>query len=1092
MSLSTLPARSSWRGVPRALPRLLLAGLPFLGLLQAGPAEPIRPRLQARNQERQIRAGESHRICFDLAAGEFLNIVLEQKGIDLMVELFDPQGNKVQEMDSPDDWLWEEEIAWVAERSGTHRLVVHPYDRFSVPGAYRMRIERPRPPGPEDRVRMEALRFMRSATQAFNEGRQEDRLGHLEKALPLWRQLGEERRQAEILCQRGDALAVLGRHEQAVDHFLSSAELWKAIGIPDRRLWTFLLGWNSEVALGRVEQARNNLEEALGFARRKSLRELELRSNYNLGLLHQRHTYEPRVAAGHFEASLGIARELGDRKEQLFSTYELGYAYDTLAEKQDALRLFEEALKLAREVEHAGYQADSLNSMGFLYASLGQWEKAIERYEQALELTGLRQDANHAATLNNLAMMFEQRSIKKARNLYERSLALGRDLGNPEIQTAAMNNLAFLEIRAGNPALALERGREALPLASTNMSWETATRQAMGIAHRKLGDLPASRRELETALALSRERGDRVRESMDVLELARTERAAGNLRRSLELLEAGTLIVESLRAKVVEEKLKATFLASRQEIYELHTDTLMALHRAEPGRGYDAEALRSSERARARSLLDILSEAGADVRAGAAPGLIEQERRLQAEFEALEKRRLELLHGDESREAAEISDRLAAILDEHDRVKARLQVSSPRYAALTQPEPLSVPRIQSEVLDSQTLLLEYSLGEERSFLWAVTPDSLQSFELPSRATIEEAARRYYGALKVKPDDDKGGAARTEARKAADLLSGMLLGPVKQLLAEQTLLVVSDGALQYVPFGSLPIPSSAGSSTPVPLITRHEVVNLPSASVLAVLRHELASRKPAPKMLAVLANPVFQREDPRVSKALAEARKEARKKMSAAPAHRGAQEELRAGDVDPRNLQRLQFTEEEARAIAKLVPEAQRFMALGFAASRATATGGELVNYRMVHFATHGLIDSRRPELSSLVLSLVDEKGEPQNGFLRLHDIYNLKLNADLVVLSACQTALGQEIRGEGLMGLTRGFMYAGAARVLASLWSVDDQATSELMQRFYRHRISGKRSPAGALRQAQIEMSGDPRWASPYYWAGFSLQGEWR
>jgi CHAT domain-containing protein len=245
----------------------------------------------------------------------------------------------------------------------------------------------------------------------------------------------------------------------------------------------------------------------------------------------------------------------------------------------------------------------------------------------------------------------------------------------------------------------------------------------------------------------------------------------------------------------------------------------------------------------------------------------------------------------------------------------------------------------------------------------------------------------------------------------------------------------------------------------------------------VLRRELAGRLKPPKDLAVIADPVFQLSD---------------KRPTLAPRVREATLLKRSGEIDLRKLPRLHFSEKEALAIAALVPESKLFMALGFRASRATATGGELARYRMVHFATHGLIDSRNPELSSLVLSLVDEKGRSQNGFLRLHDIYNLKLNADLVVLSACQTALGEEIRGEGLMGLTRGFMYAGAARVLASLWSVDDRATSELMKRFYKHMISGRLSPAEALRQAQIELSRDPRWSPPYYWAGFSLQGEWR
>ena len=159
---------------------------------------------------------------------------------------------------------------------------------------------------------------------------------------------------------------------------------------------------------------------------------------------------------------------------------------------------------------------------------------------------------------------------------------------------------------------------------------------------------------------------------------------------------------------------------------------------------------------------------------------------------------------------------------------------------------------------------------------------------------------------------------------------------------------------------------------------------------------------------------------------------------------------------------------------------------------AAATSPELGRYRYVHFATHGYIDSERPGLSALVLSLVDKDGRPQDGFLRANEIYNLSLPAELVVLSACQSGLGKEVRGEGLIGLTRGFMYAGTPRVVVSLWNVNDRATSELMARFYTRMLKGGERPAAALRRAQVEMLEGGRWASPYYWAAFTLQGEWR
>ncbi|HEY9613925.1 CHAT domain-containing protein, partial [Allocoleopsis sp.] len=190
--------------------------------------------------------------------------------------------------------------------------------------------------------------------------------------------------------------------------------------------------------------------------------------------------------------------------------------------------------------------------------------------------------------------------------------------------------------------------------------------------------------------------------------------------------------------------------------------------------------------------------------------------------------------------------------------------------------------------------------------------------------------------------------------------------------------------------------------------------------------------------------------------------------------------------------RLPFTRKEAERILTLVPSAQEMQALDFAASRALATSSVLSQYQIVHFATHGILNSKNPELSGVVLSLVDEKGTPENGFLTLHDIFNLNLPSELVVLSACETGLGQEVKGEGLIGLTRGFMYAGAPRVLVSLWSVNDEATSELMSRFYKKMLQEKLQPATALRAAQIEMLQNSQWKDPFYWAAFTLQGEWR
>jgi CHAT domain-containing protein len=308
---------------------------------------------------------------------------------------------------------------------------------------------------------------------------------------------------------------------------------------------------------------------------------------------------------------------------------------------------------------------------------------------------------------------------------------------------------------------------------------------------------------------------------------------------------------------------------------------------------------------------------------------------------------------------------------------------------------------------------------------------------------------------------------------------MILGPVSRELKDKRLLIVSDGALQYIPFASLPAPDSSGIGSKrinAPLIIQHEIVSLPSASVLAALREQALGRKEPTSEVVVLADAVFNKEDTRVRK---DNRHQNNNSASIA-AVQVKRDYLAAGPIlhqtsNPRllnrggvHLTRLPFSREEAKSIMGVTPVGKALAALDFAANLDLAISPRLAQYRIVHFATHGILDSKNPELSGLVFSMVDREGRPQNGFLDLQSIYNLDLPVDLVVLSACETALGKEIQGEGLLGLTRGFMYAGALQVMASLWKIDDAGTAELMKHFYKVMEQEKLTPAAALRKAQI------------------------
>jgi CHAT domain-containing protein len=406
---------------------------------------------------------------------------------------------------------------------------------------------------------------------------------------------------------------------------------------------------------------------------------------------------------------------------------------------------------------------------------------------------------------------------------------------------------------------------------------------------------------------------------------------------------------------------------------------------------------------------------------------------------------------------------------------------------LTEPQPLSAKEIQ-QLLDPDTVLLEYSLGDARSYVWAVTSNSIKSFELPKGEGIEKVARQAYESLKARavvksletPEQRQARIAQADAefeRTAAEL-GRMILAPAAAEFGTKRLVVIADGALQYVPFAAL---STAGAGYR-PFILDHEIVSLPSASSLAVQRQALANRKLAPKGLAVIADPVFSTNDSRFQHGSKATTTDSTRIIEHGPAGSGGQLTIR----------RLPFTRQEADQILAVAPAGSAFKALDFRANKATAVGGELGNYRYVHFATHGYVDTTRAGLSAIVLSLVDEQGKPQDGFLRTHDIYNLKLPAELVVLSACETGLGKEVKGEGIEGLTRGFMHAGARRLIVSLWNVNDKATAGLMQRVYVGMLRNGKTPAAALRDAQVRMLSVKQWQSPYYWAGFVLQGEWR
>jgi len=1020
---------------------LMVPGLCWSSALQtAVPLEPGKP------VERELAGGQTHEYHLQLAAGQYLHVVVDQRGIDVVVTLFGPDGKKLAEVDSPNGTQGPEPVSVIAGASGAYRLKVSALEKTAPAGRYEAKVEELRPATENDRTRMAAQQAYQEAERLRSEGTAQSSKQAIEKyglAAGLFRTLGDRASEATALNWMGLLCHEQGDNQKALEHHQQALPLRRAVG--DR---------SGEAA------TLNNIGAVYG----------------NLG--------ENEKALEYYQQALPLLRAVGDRRGEAATLNNIGAVYGNLGENEKALEYYQQALPLQRAVGDRSREAAILNNIGLIYGNLGENQKALEYYQQALPLLRAVGDRRgEAATLNGIGAVYRNLGEnQKALEYYQQALPLRRAVGDRSGEAVTLNNIGTVYGHLGENQKALEYYQQALPLqrAVGDRRGEAVSLNNIGAVHRHLRETLSAPENLERALALARSVGARDTEARALNNLALTERDRGNLDQARAHLEAALAITEALRSQVAAQELRASFLASVEGRYKLHTDLLMQLHKARPAEGFDALAFAAAERGRARSLLEMLREARAEIRQGVEPGLLEQERSLAQRLDAKADRLVRLLSGKPAEaQAAALKKEIGELETEYQQVQAAIRKSSPRYAAITQPQPLSLKEIQQEVLDAGTVLLEYSLGKERSYLFAVTPDSLDSFELAKQEEIEKAARRVYELLTARnrrlkgESEDQGrtriAKAEAEYPAAAAALSKMVLAPAASLWKGKRLLVVADGALQYIPFAAL-----AGG---------HEVVSAPSASVLALLRRETAGRKPAANTLAVLADPVFDASDPRLGGPPASGF--ADRALERAVADTGAlDEQLR--------LPRLAFTRQEADSIHALAGKGAGLKALDFQANRATATSPELSRYRIVHFATHGLLNAEHPGLSGLVLSLVDEKGRPQNGFLKLADVYNLNLPAELIVLSACQTALGKEIRGEGLVGLTRGFMYAGAPRVVASLWKVDDVATALLMERFYSGMLKEGLRPAAALRRAQAAMSKQRRWSSPYYWAGFVLQGEWR
>jgi CHAT domain-containing protein/tetratricopeptide (TPR) repeat protein len=1021
------------------------------------------PELQpGKSVERQLASGASHSYKLTLAAGQYVRLQVEQRSLDVAFSLIGVDEKKIVEFDNQIGYPVVESFSFIAQSAGVYRLEVRAADKETPNGIYLVSLEELRKATARDK-RVVAAQFL------FNE--------------------------AEQLRQTTEPESL----KKAIVKFKEVLPVFATEGEPSLQVQTLFGLANAHVQLVERKPSLDYFEQALVVSRQMGDRRSEAKSLAGIAIT-QIGIFADRKWLDTLHQALQMNIQLGDLRGQAATLNQLASAHHALSELQRSHDFRQQALTIYRSLRYRRAEFNVLMALGTINNSMGERVRAIEYYQQALAMSeGFRNQAMEAELLAKIgAVYFGSVEYPTALKYYKQALPLSQAVKDRYTECHILSLI-------GSAYLAMSQYREALGYLTASLQiareegkpeLELGMLRNLAMVHSHLGEPEKSRQYFQRELQIFKSRATSHQAALTYYVKAEFERDQGNYTAAIEDLSKALELMESLTSNITARELRTTYFSRIRGMYELYIDILMLMHKREPTKRYNETALQLSEKARVRSLLEILNEAQANLREGVDARLLEKERSLQqqlnAKADSLTQQQLGRIT---EKQLAAANQEIADLTQQYQDLQTRIRTSSPRYAALTQPVSLTVSEIQ-QLLDEDSLLLEYVLGRKRCYVWAVTKHSVASYELTGRVPIRLVMENLYDLLTARnkqipfetTDERLLRVAKADAnlRKATAEMSRILLAPVASHLKKKRLLIVCDPTLEYIPFAVLPKPATVEASENterIPLIVDHEIINLPSASMLAVLRQELKGRRLAPKILAVFGDPVFSRTDERVLPALAANPRPASRSRTPNPTSRKEAEQA--------SLSRLVFTRREAETIAALVPAGQKKVALDFAANRVAVTSPELSRYRYVHFATHALVDPLHPYLSGVALSSVNQQGVEQEGFLRLYDIYNLKLPAELVVLSGCRTGLGRELRGEGLIGLTRGFMYAGAARVLVSLWDVNDEATAELMSRFYKAMLGKEQmTPAAALRAAQASMAKESRWRAPYYWAAFVLQGE--
>ncbi len=1006
-----------------------------------------------------LPSGGQHRFQLDLPFGHAALLEATQDDVDLIVEITGPNSQEILTIDRL-GILASERVCWTSLQSGSYKVDVRPY---SAGGAYSLRLLHSRPETEIDRQCAEATRIFHDALAIKSTNAHEK----LERAARLWTSAGEPLGATIAWRAAGDALEGAGFLVEAMERFTTAYSIAEEAELTPLQVNLGNRQGRALLQLDQLDRAAATLDDALTLARRTGDVRGEAAVLTNRGRVDWE-LGDAYRAQNWYRKALSLWRDLDDPVEIAQVLHNLGEALGTVDHHQEALDVLNEALELTREAGAGQREAGVLAAIAWVHHLRGASHEGLTPMRRALTL---RRKAgriwSEAGVLDRLGtLLLAAGDRNSAEDAYRQALTLAASLEDAD------GYVATIEASLGCLLVDSDRHSEA----------DEFFARALDYFHRNVGNNAYAHSHTEYCRArLSRQRGEQ-------------QAAMTNARKALD-------IVDGLRERAREQGHRYRPIPVWQDYASLEVSLLIERFRETGNRLHLARAFEAADQTRARRLFELVVATRSGAESAASRSRNSRETVLQERLSNLAKLRTDVMSTSAEKEnaATDLDVEIRRLQLEIETVRAAKRAIARDSGLLGSPQPVSVEETQA-LLGPDSVLLTYVLGTESSHLLAMTDRDLDVFDLPSQDVIVSHAEGLHAALKTSDKDDN------QWLLVAERLGQILLPRAAVPADARRLMIIAQGALHYVPFSVLPTPRLLDTQT-TPSNTRlvlddFEVVTIPSASVLVALRVRHEGRPRPPKTVAVFADPVFSRQDPRF---IASARPitgpvkdhdtlPRPTSGSSTPQRHGAAWSTSRGislDRLPQGpLPRLPATADEADSIAALVAADQQIQFRDWQASKQAVLGTALVDYRILHFATHAWVDERFPELSGLLLSRLDGTGRSIDGGLYLHEIDSLHLASDLTVLSGCQTALGQQVRGDGLVGLTQGFFNAGSSQVLVSLWSVEDVAASKLMAEFYQQLLTRELTPAAALQRAQRWLRNQDGFAAPRYWAPFVLQGD--